>query len=74
MIIKVLTEPDHIYSAKLILTRNLVQTHPAPLVSEDQTEHMGIYFLPNIYTLNATGVQAKTDVTLESEQRFQQTL
>lgn len=37
--------------------------HSAPLLSQDQAEHKGIYFLPNVYTLNETGVQAKIDLT-----------
>lgn len=48
--------------------------HSAPLLSEDQPEHKWIYFLPNVYTLSATGVQDKTDVTWEPEQRCRQTL
>lgn len=60
---KILIEPDRAYRAKLIPIRNQVQTHLAPLLSQDQPEQKGIYFLPNVYTLNATVVQAKTDVT-----------
>lgn len=71
---EVLTESDHAYRAKLILNRNYVQTHLAPLLSEDQPEHKRICFLPNIYTPNARVIQAKTDVTWESEQLCKQIL
>lgn len=45
VLVKVLIEHNQTYSAKLIIIINQAQSHSDPLISKDQLECRGFYFL-----------------------------
>lgn len=54
LLVKDVSEYDKTLCVKLYMTRNEAQPYPTPLISEEQLQSKGDYFLPNFCALDTT--------------------